>query len=287
MSSVKVLMVVAFAMMALLTGCNSMKAIPKATPIPPSPSLAQHSGKFVWHDLLTSDLENAKTFYGSLFGWTFNEVDDYTVVLHKGKAIAGMVQLKTASRPKQNARWLASLSVADVEKATAAATAAGGVVLEGPNVIENRGRYALVRDPGGAQVVLLRAISGDPEDSVAEIGAWLWDELWTDDTTAAIHFYRNIAGYNTIADNSGYNIAVNQETWRAGIRPIVIKDMRPLWIPVIRVHDPEAIAKQAETLGGHILITPSQTDGSAPAALIADPTGGVVMVQSWSAGSQT
>jgi len=278
MSYAKFLMIAAVMMMGLLSACNSMKAPPIADP----PTLVQHTGKFVWHELLTPDIETSKNFYAALFGWTFNEADTYTVVLNKGKAIAGMVQLNAASGKTLNGQWLASLSVADLEKATAAAASAGAIVHEGPKVIENRGRYALVSDPGGAQVILLRAGTGDPDDSEPEIGAWLWDELWTDDTAAAIQFYQDIVGYSTIADSSDYNIAVNQDIWRAGIRPMPIKGMGPRWIPVIRVKDPEATAKRAETLGGHVLLAPYQTVESAKVALIADPTGAVFMVQAWS-----
>jgi len=277
MSYAKFLIIATFMLMGLLSACTSMKA----TPITEPPTLVQHTGKFVWHDLLTSDVKMAKKFYASLFGWTFNEADNYTVVLNKSKAIAGMVQLGADFGQKKNALWLASLSVGDVEKATAAATSSGGVIHEGPNVLENRGRYALVSDPSGAQVILLRAGSGDPNDSEPEIGAWLWDELWTDKTTAAIRFYQNIVGYSTIAVNADYNIAVNQNKWRAGIRPIAIKNMSSRWIPVVRVKDPEAIAKQAEVLGGQVLIAPHQTVETGKAALIADPTGAVFMVQSW------
>ena len=278
MSYAKFLMIATVMMMGLLSACNSMKATPVADP----PTLVQHTGKFVWHELLTPDIDSAKSFYAVLLGWTFNAADNYTVVLNKGKAIAGMVPLEADSGQALEARWLASLSVADLEKATAAATSAGGIIHEGPRVIENRGRYAFVSDPGGAQLILLRAGSGDPDDSEPEIGAWLWDELWTDDTAAAIQFYQDIVGYNTIADNSDYNIAVNQDIWRAGIRPMPIKGMSPRWIPVIRVKDPEATAKRAEKLGGHVLLAPDQTVASAKVALIADPTGAVFMVQAWS-----
>lgn len=277
MSYTKTLLTATFMMLVLLSACTAVKT----TPITDPPTLVQHTGKFVWHDLLTPDKETAKNFYAALFGWTFNESGNYTVVLNKGKAIAGIVELEADSEQKQNARWLGSLSVADLENATTAATSAGGVVHEGPEALENRGRYALVSDPNGAQVVLLRAGSGDPDDSEPEIGTWLWDELWTDNTATAIRFYQNIVGYKTITDNSGYNIAVNQNQWRAGIRPMAIKGMSPRWIPVIRVKDPEAVARQVETLGGHVLLPPYQTAESARVALMADPTGAVFMVQAW------
>ncbi len=33
-----------------------------------------HVGKVIWTDLVTPDLNDAKRFYGALFGWTFRDV---------------------------------------------------------------------------------------------------------------------------------------------------------------------------------------------------------------------
>src|SRR5215471_18271613 len=36
-------------------------------------------GKFVWADLVTDDVPAARKFYGSLFGWTFREIGNYSI----------------------------------------------------------------------------------------------------------------------------------------------------------------------------------------------------------------
>ena len=46
-------------------------------------------GKFVWQDLVTQDVAEARAFYGALFGWTFREGDRYIQVLHEGEPIGG------------------------------------------------------------------------------------------------------------------------------------------------------------------------------------------------------
>ena len=263
---------------ALFGGCASMKA----TPVTDPPSQTKHVGKFIWHDMLTSDVEMAKKFYASLFGWTFRQVENYIVVLNNGKPIAGMVQVDSASEQSNSARWLASLSVADVEIAATVAIAAGALIHEGPEEIENRGQYALISDPNGAQLVLLNSSSGDPEDSEPEIGSWLWNELWTENAPTAINFYQEIVGYETITNHSEYDIAVKKDKWRAGIRPIAIEGMNSRWIPVIRVKKPEHTAKLAEMHGGHVLIPADQAVSAVKVALIADPAGALFMVQNWS-----
>ncbi len=40
---------------------------------------------FIWHDLMTSDVEAAKAFYGAVVGWTFEaQMPDYLVAQADG-----------------------------------------------------------------------------------------------------------------------------------------------------------------------------------------------------------
>ena len=57
----------------LQTGCS---LIHRTAPIFEENTHAYSPGKFVWHDLLTSDVTTAKTFYGQLLDWTFEHVAD-------------------------------------------------------------------------------------------------------------------------------------------------------------------------------------------------------------------
>ncbi|MGW8268008.1 MAG: hypothetical protein ACWGSQ_16695, partial [Longimicrobiales bacterium] len=56
--------------LATLSACAPKTTI--VPPLTPTPSNARHIGQFVWYDLLTSDVEGVKRFYGDLFGWTFD-----------------------------------------------------------------------------------------------------------------------------------------------------------------------------------------------------------------------
>ena len=47
----------------LLTGCSKLDLTPVASP----PTGVYHQGKFVWYDLLTTDVATAKKFYGELY----------------------------------------------------------------------------------------------------------------------------------------------------------------------------------------------------------------------------
>jgi uncharacterized protein len=270
-----------------LSGCASSgtELIP---PVTQQPTEHETTGKFVWFDLLTDDAEAAKRFYGGLFGWRFEATDHprYTLVKHGEKPIAGIVAAKESSAKESGGRWLASLSVPDVAAAVDLVRAKGGVVHEEPRKIADRGVMAIVTDPQGAQLVLLRSDSGDPVDAHPPVDEWMWIELWTHDTEAAVDFYRALAGYEdtVIGDGGGgrYRLLLRDGVPRAGVVQLPWSDVRPTWAPYVRVADPAAIAKKAKALGGRVFLEPSPDFEKGTISIIMDPTGGVVIVQRWS-----
>jgi len=254
----------------LLSGCAKLDLTPVVSP----PTGVYHQGKFVWHDLLTANVEAAEDFYGSLLGWSFRKQGRrYTVILNKDRAIGGIVEVLPKDKEQHAARWLASLSVPDVEKAVALVRRAGGVVNEGPVEMENRGLGALIRDPQGAQLVLLHSSGGDPEDADPEIGAWLWVELLTNNSKAALDFYTELGGYESVAWEDDYWLLKNEGKWRCGIRFISEKDLEVRWIPTVRVADTIVTSKYAEMLGAKVLVAPGDISHNESAALIEDPAG--------------
>ncbi len=193
----------------VLSGCSKLDLTPVTSP----PTEIYHQGKFVWYDLLTTDVATAKKFYGELFGWSFKDQGRYTVVLNNDQAIGGIVEIIPKDNKRHAAYWLASLSVPDVDQAATFVKESGGIIHEGPVEMKNRGRGVLVSDPQGAQVLLLHSSSGDPTDIKAPIGSWLWVELWSKDIDASVAFYEELGGYSTVAGEKGYKF-LWQEKWR-------------------------------------------------------------------------
>ncbi len=261
----------------LFSGCAKLDL----TPVASSPTGVYHQGKFVWHDLLTANVEAAEDFYGGLLGWSFRKQGRYTVILNKDQAIGGIVEVQPKDKEQHAARWLASLSVPDVEKAVVLVRRAGGIINEGPVEMENRGRGALIRDPQGAQLVLLHSSGGDPEDAAPEIGGWLWVELLTNNSQASLDFYKELGGYESVAWEDNYWLLKNEGKWRCGIRLVAEKDLEVRWIPTVRVEDTVVTSKYAEMLGAKVLVAPGDISHNESAALIEDPAGALFVVQRW------
>ncbi|MBE2221860.1 MAG: VOC family protein [Anaerolineae bacterium] len=102
-----------------------------------------------WNELQTHDVEVAKSFYASVFGWT-HETDEngYVALASDGRVQAGMmaIQKEWGEVPPN---WSVYFNVADVETAVASVKELGGNLLNGPIVVGEMGRLAVVQDPQG------------------------------------------------------------------------------------------------------------------------------------------
>jgi predicted enzyme related to lactoylglutathione lyase len=245
-------------------------------PVTDEPTGLVLPGKFVWIDLVTQDIEASKRFYGGLFGWTFHESDRYTRIFHEGRAIAGMVP---AADAEQGSEWVGNLSVADVDAAARMISAQGGVVEKCRVDMPDRGRMALVADPEGALMLLLRSSSGDPPDQEAPLGAWFWRELWTHDVAKAVDFYSTLATYEVKEvdlDGLPYRALLEGGVPRAGIVEAPA-DVHPLGLPYVRVDDTLRVSDEAAALGARIVMRHERS------AILVDPTGAPFAIQVWEA----
>jgi uncharacterized protein len=117
-------------------------------------------GAFSWNELITTDLESARDFYGRLFGWTFVEATtiygNTYLVAFKGESMMGGMMLKDGNVRKAVAPcWDPYVTVDDVEASAKQATALGGEVLIPPTDIPNVGRFCAIRDPQGITLNLI------------------------------------------------------------------------------------------------------------------------------------
>ena len=270
-----------------LSGCANYSKLSEGgvemaqTPITENPSGEIFPGKFVWHDLVTPDALSAGKFYEQLFGWQIEFQGQYAVVRNGDKLIAGILQVEPAEGREREAVWIPSVSVADVDAAAELVKANGGIILKGPADMEKRGRAVLISDPQRSELVLLKAKGGDPADAEPEIGDWLWNEIWTDDPEIIEAFYATVLGYDQMVSADEYDVFIHQGKWRAGMRHLQDKNDHMLWVPVVRVADPEVTAGRVEELGGVVWVTPDEAPSKGNTALIGDTTGALLLIQRW------
>jgi len=151
--------------------------------------------------------------------------------------------------------------------------------------LDERGRASVVADPQGAVFVMLSAKDGDPEDVKPRLGEWLWTELITTNSENAASFYTSLVGYTQDAREVGedrmYYVMKYNDLPRAGILKSPWENVRPNWLPYIRVEDPVMVADYVPKIGGKVIIAPDPGIRKGTVAVIADPTGAVLAVQKW------
>lgn len=246
------------------------------------------TGHVAWHDLVTPDLEVSKAFYSGLFGWTWRAPSsgkDVTYVVGEmtGVAMAGLAE---SSEDKGNpSQWITYFAVNDVHRSVKLATDSGAKVVVKPTTTGSwHDESALLTDPQGAAFALMKP-GVRPNDSVtALINGWLWVELWTVNTDDARQFYAWLLGYNakrvTVAGQD-YTLFRRDTLPVAGLLEIPVKDVRPNWLPTIRVADVKATVARAVSLGGRVIMAPRDDVRNSTVAIIADPTGAALTLQQW------
>jgi predicted enzyme related to lactoylglutathione lyase len=269
---------------AVLAACAT--AATKLPRIQPEPTNVVTPGRPVWHDLVTSDLEAAKRFYGGVFGWTFEDfqlkVGRYALASLGGKPVAGIIH--PGQREVNVSQWLTYFSVDDVDAAVAVGTKAGAKLAVPPRDIAGQGRAALLLDPHGAPVALARLKGGDPARARPPLNGWLWVDLWTPDPAASLTFYRTLLGFEpevVMLAQARYTVLGRGDVAYAGMIRIPEPEIRPNWLPIVRVADARVAAERAAELGGRVILAPRPEIREGKAAIIADPTGGAVAVHVW------
>ena len=275
-----------FAALGLGAGCSGL---PTGTPLKPMElSSTPLLGKFVWRDLVSEHPDAVKPFYAALFGWEFEETRalgaPYTLIKSGGQYIAGISRTRR-SRPEQPvSQWLSFMSVADVDRAAEQTRQAGGSVVAGPLDLPNVGRGAVVLDPDGAPLGLLRSRIGDPADTAEPpLHRFLWTEHLSRDPQASAAFYAALAGFEVrrhdFAGRPYWVLVKGRE--RAGLLRNPTSVDQPIWLPYVRVADPAASAARAVQLGGRVLLAPRGELRGGSLALIADPGGAMLALQQW------
>lgn len=260
--------------------------LPPLTTVPGSPRLP---GKFVWADLVTDDLAAAQRFYSGLLGWTFRTTGGYSLAFSDDRPVGGMFQReRPKDRPDARPRWFGYLSVTGVAAAERAVTQGGGKVVVPPRKFPKRGEQAVFTDPEGALFGVIKSSAGDPPDFLADPGEWIWMQLLTHDPRQAADFYRKLAGYQVVevATPSRLNdyVLTSKGYARATVRhiPADKPDVRPSWLPYVRVQSVSESVTRARELGGQVLIAPRPELLGGRVAVVADPTGAAIGLLEWS-----
>lgn len=249
-------------------------------------------GSFCWIELATTDQNAAKSFYGSLLGWTFEDAPMgadgvYTMFNLEGRNVGAAYTLRADQRAQHvPPHWMLYITVANADDALARATKAGGKAVM-PNAFDvfDAGRMGILQDPTGAFFCVWQPHKS-PGIALAGVdGTLCWADLNTNDPERAKKFYSDLFGWKIEADShdnppSGYLHIKNGEDFIGGIPPVRPNNPRvpAHWMIYIQTSNCDAIAAKAKQLGAKLYLEPMTMENVGRFAIIADPQGAVFAV---------
>jgi uncharacterized protein len=249
-------------------------------------------GTFSYAELATTDVADAKRFYGGLFEWEFEDVpvpesEPYTLARIEGDSVAGL----TPQQPQQREagippHWFNYVTVASADEAADQAKELGGAVHAGPFDVMEQGRMAVIADPTGAMFGAWEARSGIGAERVNDPGTLTWNDLATNDVEAAKEFYSGLFGWSIDELDTGggprywsISHAGAASGRNGGMRELTPEEQGapPNWVAYFAVEAVDETLEKAQQLGGSTLFGPMEVPAGQFAA-IGDPQGAVFSV---------
>ena len=242
-------------------------------------------GRFIWQELMTSDMADATAFYPKVVGWKVqppvNAGTDYSVFVADSGSVGGAMPLPEEAR-KMGARphWLPYVGAENVDDTLETAERLGGKVLRPASDVENIGRYAVLADPQGAAFGIYRPLH--PADSSAKSqpqhGEFAWQELATGDYEAAFSFYSALFGWEALrrmdmGPAGTYLVFGRDGVQQGGIYKLSAQMPEPYWLAYIEVADVDGVIEPARSAGGKVISGPMEVPGGGRIAQLLDPSG--------------
>lgn len=232
-------------------------------------------GRFVWYELMTTDMEAAKAFYADVVGWSTKDASipglAYTLFTAGGASVSGLMILSTDAR-ERGARpsWIGYVGTDDIDATAGRIEQLGGIVQVPPTDIHDVSRFAVLSDPQMAWLGLLNwRISG--KDRIAEPGIpghVGWCELLAAEWQNAWTFYGALLGWQKaqvldIGAMGTYQSFSAEGHTIGGMfdKPPMVT--APFWLYYFNVEDIDAAAARVTPGGGQILYGPIEAfDGN-------------------------
>ncbi len=246
---------------------------------------ADKMGRFVWHDLFTSDTRVSKSFYEGVAGWQFatehatefawgGGENDFILALTGDEAGAGFVEYSHG----QSFGWVPYVEVADVDSAAVLAQDLQGTVEKPPFEVPGVGRNCLLRDPMGALLGICLSRHTFPAPT-KQFGA---ERYVTRSKDFPTDFYHELFDWNILpADSPG---ADSQRIIRSGeeIALHTTTETQPdslaVWAPGMRVKQLSGALNKVRTLQG-LIVNPDRSDpNESSCAMARDPNDAILFL---------
>ncbi len=243
------------------------------------------ASKFIWYELMTTDLEAARDFYARVVGWTpeaWPGESPYIVMKPEGtdRGVGGIMTIpEEAKAMGAPPAWLGYIYAEDVDAATQKLRKSSGIVHREPSDIPDVGRFSVVADPQGATFMLMTAKGPDqppmPSGTPGTVG---WHELYTNDWKAALDFYSGQFGWTAdealdMGEMGTYQLFAIDGQQAGGMMNKPPHIPVPAWLFYFNVADIDAAAERVRSAGGTVMLGPIEVPGGSRILQAQDPQG--------------
>ncbi len=251
--------------------------------------MSTSANRFVWFELMTSDVKAAQAFYGHVVGWRMQDAGmPFPYVLASppgspegGGAVAGLMELTpemtTSGMPPC---WGGYIGVDDVDAAANRLAATGAQICKAPEDIPGVGRFAVMADPQGASFMLFKGSGDDmptppPPMAPGTIG---WHELHAGEGVAAANWYMQQFGWtkDTAMDMGPagvYQLFAIDGAQAGGIMTKMPQQPVPAWLYYFCVDSITAAEARIKASGGQVINGPMEVPGGNWIVNAIDPQG--------------
>lgn len=246
-------------------------------------------GMPIWYELMTTDVDGARRFYGDVVGWTATSFPveagaggEYVIWnADDGTGVGGLIALPDGA--PFGAGWFAYFHVADVDAKARENEAAGGRTHMPASDMPGVGRMAMVEDAKGIVFYLMTpdpATADQPSTSFHDAlpQRCSWNELVTTDHKAMLPVYGTLFGWVSneampMGDMGDYSF-IDCGGTRLGAMMDRADPAQPLrWTFYFRVPYVDAAVARITAGGGRVIDGPMDVPGGQRALVAVDPQG--------------
>lgn len=238
---------------------------------------------FIWHDLVTPDLDKSMTFYTAVFGWTFKAIKvkglRLAAIYAGSERIGGAIEVPGAN----TAVWVKAIVVDDLDRGIGLVERNGGRVILPPAAIPGRGTQVIMEGPEGEEFSFIGNV--DPSFSrvtLMEDTHLAWSELWADTPENSKNFYEavfNVVTQESDVDDRPYWVFQSGARKVAGMIQNPVTNQGTQWIPYVLTSDPSGVVENARSGGAFIVLEPAPEVRDGKVGIFQDPLGALVCVQ--------
>ena len=247
-------------------------------------------GRFVWYELVTTDVKAAMAFYSKVMGWGAWDASapgKAYILFGDGKgSISGLVQLPDDDKQMGGKpSWVGYVAVDDVDATAARLARLGGSVDVPPTAAADISRFSIFTDPQNARLALFKWLKPDQQpsadpDALGRVG---WHELLAADVEQAWAFYGELFGWQK--EDAGSPEPSPYRFFSAGGLTIGSMLAKPeavpeaFWLYYFNVGDIDATIRRVDAGGGEVLEGPLEMPGGSWIARCADPQGAIFALE--------